>query len=91
MYVALSAIFIAVGTFLAFAVQAAFAGIDTFVFGWLLIGIGVLGLILKMINLPHRGDYSLAESRKVLISAQHLASPAVISNVVIRQSTDSLG
>lgn len=91
MSVGVNAILIAIGTVLAFAVHAAIAGIDIFVFGWLLIGAGVLGLILKMVNLSHRGDYSLADPRTVINVVPHLASPAVISTVVIRQSTDSLG
>ena len=89
--VGVSAVFIAIGIVLAFAVHATIAGIDFFVIGWLLIGTGVLGLTLKMVNLSHRGGYTLSESPNDLTGASHLASPPAISSVVIQQSPDSLG
>jgi uncharacterized membrane protein len=54
MTVGVSLFFIAVGAILAFAVTASVAGIDLQTVGWILMFVGVLGLILGLV-LMNRG------------------------------------
>jgi uncharacterized membrane protein len=54
MTVGVSLFFIAVGAILAFAVTASVAGIDLQTLGWILMFVGVLGLILGLV-LMNRG------------------------------------
>jgi len=55
MSIGVSLFLIAVGAILAFAVDAELAGIDIEVVGWILMGIGVLGLALFAVIWGQRG------------------------------------
>jgi uncharacterized protein DUF6458 len=49
MGIGVSIFLIAVGAILAFAVEAEASGIDVQTVGWIVLGVGVLGLVLSMI------------------------------------------
>ena len=55
MSIGVSLLLIAVGAILAFAVEAELAGIDIEVVGWILMGVGVLGLALIAVIWGQRG------------------------------------
>ena len=55
MSIGVSLFLIAVGAILAFAVEAELAGIDIEVVGWILMGVGVLGLALIAVIWGQRG------------------------------------
>jgi len=57
MSIGVSLLLIAVGAILAFAVEAELAGIDIEVVGWILMGVGVLGLALIAVIWGQRGPH----------------------------------
>lgn len=57
---------IAVGAILAFAVTDAIAGIDLTMVGYILLGLGVVGLIASMVLAAPRREHRVTESRSVV-------------------------
>ncbi len=55
MYIGGSLFLLAIGAILAFAVQDAISGIDLVTTGYILMGVGVLGLVLSMIMAGRAG------------------------------------
>ena len=51
MQIGTSLFFIAVGAILAFGVNASISGLDIAVVGWILMGVGVIGLVLSLLFL----------------------------------------
>lgn len=63
MKIGLSIFLLAVGAVLAFAVHVAVAGVDLRAVGWILMAVGLLGLILSMIVFTPRRSREITETR----------------------------
>ncbi len=56
---------IAIGAILAFAVADVVDFVDLTLIGWILMGVGVLGLIISIVMAAPRRDHRVTESRQV--------------------------
>lgn len=75
MGIAVSVLLIAVGAVLAFAVNATVAGLDIEVVGWILMGVGLLGLVLTLV---------VGLSRRRTVVGEPAAYERVVERPVVR-------
>jgi hypothetical protein len=80
MGIGISLLLLAAGAILAFAVDLHAAGVDLHVVGWVLMGVGALGLIISLIMFAPRRRRVVSETTEPRVAAE--------SPVVRRSTTD---
>lgn len=75
MGIGVGVLFIAIGAILAFAVDAQVSGIDVQAIGWILIVVGILGIVLDLVLFAPR-------RRRVVETRTTTAAPAVVQQPV---------
>ncbi|MBC7551271.1 MAG: hypothetical protein H7269_10340 [Cellulomonas sp.] len=90
MGIGFSIFLLAVGAILAFAVDATLAGLDLQVIGWILMAVGVLGLVLTMVLLAPRRRRTVTETPRAVavdpaVGTQPPAAPAIATPTIATQ------
>jgi hypothetical protein len=79
-----SVFLIAIGAILAFAVTASVEGIDVVTVGWILMAVGVIGMIVSLLAWDTWGGFGRSSSRRVVVDEDPFFAGARRQTVVQR-------